>query len=115
MRFAGSPQRGSTPGTRLVAIWLPLAAAQIVLYLVQENIEAVARSQPAPGLGAVTGIHWAAPLVHLYVSLLLACLIRICQVLFHRREVVVERVEALLRAIVRRRLQGRCKYSPPGR
>ena len=93
------------PGTRLVAIWLPLAAAQIVLYLVQENVEAVARSQPAPGLGAITGIHWAAPLVHLYVSLLLACLVRICQVLFHRREVVVERVEALLRAIVRRRLR----------
>ena len=104
--FAGSPQPGSTPGTRLVAIWLPLAAAQIALYLVQENIEAVARSQPAPGLGAVTGIHWAAPLVHLYVSLLLACLVRICQVLFHRREAVVERVEALLRAIIRRRPTG---------
>ncbi len=94
---------GSSPGTRLAAIWLPLAAAQTVLYVVQENIEAVARSQPAPGLGAVSGIHWAAPLVHLYVSLLLACLVRICEVLFHRREVVVERVEALLRAIVRRR------------
>ena len=101
--LAGSPPPGSTPGTRLAAIWLPLAGAQMVLYLVQENIEAVARSQPAPGLGAVSGIHWAAPLVHLYVSLLLACVVRICQVLFHRREVVVERVEALLRAIVRRR------------
>ena len=101
--FAESSQPGSTPGTRLAAIWLPLAAAQTVLYVVQENIEAVARSQPAPGFGAVTGIHWAAPLVHLYVSLLLACLVRICQVAFHRREVVVERVEALLRAIVRRR------------
>jgi hypothetical protein len=99
---SGSPRPTSTPGTRLAAIWLPLAAAQIVLYVVQENIEAVARSQPAPGLGPVTGIHWAAPLVHVYVSLLLACLVRICQVLFHRREVVVQRVEALLRAIVRR-------------
>jgi hypothetical protein len=92
----------STAGTRLVAIWLPLAAAQIALYVVQENIEAVARSQPAPGLGAVTGIHWAAPIVHLYVSLLLACTVRICQILFHRREVTVERAEALLRAITRR-------------
>jgi hypothetical protein len=92
----------STPGTRLAAIWLPLAAVQIALYLVQENIEAIAQSQPAPGVGAITGIHWAAPLVHLYVSLLLACLVRICQVLFHRREVVVERVESLLRAISRR-------------
>jgi hypothetical protein len=93
----------STPGTRLIAIWLPLAAAQIALYLVQENVEAVASSRPAPGLGAITGIHWAAPFVHLYVALLLACAVRICQVLFHRREVVVERVEALLRAMARRR------------
>jgi len=92
----------STPGTRLAALWLPLAAVQIALYLVQENIEAAAQSQPAPGFGAITGVHWAAPLVHLYVSLLLACLVRICQVLFHRREVVVERVESLLRAISRR-------------
>jgi hypothetical protein len=93
----------STPGTRLAAIWLPLAAAQTALYLVQENIEAVARSQPAPGLGAITGIHWAAPFVHLYVSLLLACVVRICEILFRRREVAVERVEAFLRAIARRR------------
>ncbi len=100
---ATEPKHRSTAGTRLLAIWLPLAAAQIVLYLVQENVEAVASSQPAPGLGAITGIHWAAPLVHLYVALLLACIVRICQVLFHRREVVVERVEALLRAMVRRR------------
>jgi hypothetical protein len=92
----------SSPGTRLAAIWLPLAAAQTALYLVQENIEAVARSQPAPGLGAITGIHWAAPFVHLYVSLLLACVVRICEILFRRREVAVERVEAFLRAIARR-------------
>lgn len=96
----GTPR--STPGTRLAAVWLPLAAAQTVLYVVQENVEAVARSQPAPGIGAISGIHWAAPVVHLYVSLLLACLVRICQISFHRREVEVERAEALLRAIIRR-------------
>jgi hypothetical protein len=98
-----APTALSTPGTRLVAIWLPLATAQTALYLVQENIEAVARSQPAPGLGAITGIHWAAPFVHLYVSLLLACVVRICEILFRRREIAVERVEALLRVIARRR------------
>jgi hypothetical protein len=102
----------STPGSRLVAIWLPLAAAQIALYLVQENVEAVASSRPAPGLGAITGIHWAAPFVHLYVALLLACVVRICQVVLHRREVVVERVEALLRAIVRRRTTVAPRVSP---
>lgn len=96
-------QARPSPGTRLVALWLPLATAQIVLYVVQENVEAIARAQPAPGLGAITGIHWAAPLVHLYVSLLLASLVRICEVLLHRRATVVERVEALLRAVARRR------------
>ncbi|HVC05542.1 MAG TPA: hypothetical protein VND88_12785 [Candidatus Acidoferrales bacterium] len=93
---------GRSPGARLVAIWLPLAAAQIALYLVQENIEAVARAQPAPGLGSITGVHWAAPLVHLYVALLLACGTRICQILLRRRTAVVERVEAFVRAAVRR-------------
>ncbi len=92
----------SSPVTRLAAIWLPLFVAQIVLYLVQENIEAIARAQPAPGLGAITGIHWAAPIVHAYVALILACAVRIGQVLLHRRTVVVERVEALLRVLVKR-------------
>ena len=73
-----------------------------MLYLIQENVEAIARAQPAPGWGAMTGVHWAAPLVHLYVALLLACGVRIGQVLLRRREAVVERVESLLRAAARR-------------
>jgi hypothetical protein len=93
----------SSPVARLAAIWLPLAGAQIVLYLIQENVEAIARAQAAPGFGAITGVHWAAPLVHLYVSLLLACGTRICQVLLNRRASVVARVEALLRVAARRR------------
>jgi hypothetical protein len=92
-----------SPVARLVAIWLPLAGAQIVLYLIQENVEAIVRAQPAPGLGAITGIHWAAPFVHLYVALVLACGARICQILFRRRAAVAERVEALLRLAIRRR------------
>ncbi len=102
------PSRPSSPGARLVAIWLPLASAQIVLYVIQENIEAIARAQPAPWLGAITGIHWAAPLVHLYVALLLACGTRICQILVRRRVSVVERAEALVVAIARR-----VRTSPP--
>jgi hypothetical protein len=112
----GAAALPSTPGTRLVAIWLPLAAVQIALYLVQENVEAVARSQPAPGLGAITGIHWAAPFVHLYVSLLLACGVRICQILFRRRVAAIELVEALLRAIAgRRRVAAAAMASPVAR
>ena len=98
-----APEPAASPVARLAAIWLPLAAAQIALYLVLENVEAIARARPAPGWGAITGIHWAAPFVHLYVALLLACGVRICQVLLHRRAVVAQRVEALLRAAVRRR------------
>jgi hypothetical protein len=98
---AARPERTS-PVARLAAIWLPLAAAQIALYLIQENVEAIARAQPAPGFGAITGVHWAAPFVHLYVSLLLASGVRICQILLQRRAIVVERVEALLRAATRR-------------
>jgi len=101
-KVPGAPAAPS-PVARLAAIWLPLAGAQIVLYLIQENVEAIARAQAAPGFGAITGIHWAAPLVHLYVSLLLACGTRICQVLLHRRAVVVARVEVILRIAVRRR------------
>jgi hypothetical protein len=98
-----APVPEPSPVARLAAIWLPLAGAQIVLYLIQENVEAIVRSQPAPGIGAITGIHWAAPFVHLYVALVLACGTRICQILLRRRSAVVERVEALLRLAIRRR------------
>jgi hypothetical protein len=104
------PAASASQVTRLVAIWLPLAAAQIALYLIQENFEALAQGQPAPGWGAVTGIHWAAPFVHIYVALLLACGVRICQILLHRRGAIVERVEGLLSAAVRRR---RASSLPP--
>ncbi len=101
--IASTAEHQSSPGTRLVAIWLPLAAAQIFLYIVQENVEAIAGAKPAPGFGVITGIHWAAPLVHLYVALLVACGTRICQILLHRRAVAVERLEAYVRAAIRRR------------
>ncbi|HMC53073.1 MAG TPA: hypothetical protein VKI64_09965, partial [Acidimicrobiales bacterium] len=41
---------------------------QLALYLVQENLEARTFHLPAPGLGAVTGVHAMAPLVHLAVA-----------------------------------------------
>jgi hypothetical protein len=97
------PVASASQVTRLVAIWLPLAAVQIALYLIQENFEALAQARPAPGLGAITGIHWAAPFVHLYVALLLACGVRICQFFLHRRGAIVERIEALLSVAIRRR------------
>jgi len=105
--------RRSSPGATLIAVWLPLAAAQIALYIVQENVEAIARAQPAPGWGAITGVHWAAPLVHLYVALLLACGVRICKLLLRGREAVVERVECLWRAAARRTAREMPRVAPP--
>lgn len=114
-RVPDASRRTSSPSARLVAIWFPLAAAQLVLYVIQENIEAIVRAQPAPGLGAITGVHWAAPFVHLYVALLLACGTRICQVLLYRRAAAVERIEAFVRSAVRRRRDVPAPISVPGR
>ena len=50
--------------TLLAVFW----TLQLALYLVQENLEARTFHLPAPGLGAVTGVHAMAPLVHLAVA-----------------------------------------------
>ncbi|HEY2705456.1 MAG TPA: hypothetical protein VGL20_17375 [Candidatus Dormibacteraeota bacterium] len=65
---------GSGPGSAVPAarLWVPLAVAQVALYLFQENVEAAAAGHTAPGLGPVTGVHWAAPLVQAAVALVLA-------------------------------------------
>jgi hypothetical protein len=74
---AGSGQVGwSFAVSTLVAIvWL----LQSGLYLAQENVEAWLGHAPVPGLGALTGAHALAPLVHLAVTLALVtvvCLLR---------------------------------------
>jgi hypothetical protein len=87
-------------GCRLVALWLPLAAVQIALYLLQENAEARWAGIPMPGLGPVTGLHWAAPLVHLAVALLLALGASALLGLFRKRAHVIVACERLLRALM---------------
>ena len=57
---------------RVGSLWLLLGAAQIALYLVQENLEARAAGLRAPGFGAVFGTHWAAVPIHLMVAGVLA-------------------------------------------
>jgi hypothetical protein len=49
-----------------------LVVVQLVLYLLQENLEAHAFGLPAPGLGALTGPHALAPFVHLMVAAVMA-------------------------------------------
>jgi hypothetical protein len=65
---------GTVPGraARAGSLWVLLAGAQVVLYLVQENVESHVAGVRAPGLGAVLGAHWAAIPIHLLVAAVLA-------------------------------------------
>jgi hypothetical protein len=57
------------------AMLAALASLQLILYLLQENIEAVVAGSTTPGFGAVSGTHWAAPLVHLAVASVLSLVV----------------------------------------
>jgi hypothetical protein len=56
------------------ALTLLLTGLQLVLYLVQENLEATAAGASAPGLRVYLGVHALAPVVHLAVAAVLAAL-----------------------------------------
>ena len=87
-------------GCRLLALWLPLVVVQVTLYLLQENIEARWAGLPMPGLGALTGVHWAAPLIHLAVALLVAAAACVVLTRFRRRVRVIVIAQRLLHALV---------------
>lgn len=95
----------------VVALWLPLAVAQVALYLLQENLEAVVAGAPAPGWGAVSGVHWAASLVHGTVALLLATLVVALGRRLHQRADTVARIENAVRSLWLRvgRVAGGCR------
>jgi hypothetical protein len=90
----------------LFALWLPLAAAQVTLYLAQENLETLLAGGPAAGLSPVIGVHWAASAVQLGVALLLACGLLGAGRLLHDRARSVERCERLVRALWERLVHG---------
>jgi hypothetical protein len=87
-------------GCRLLALWLPLVVVQVTLYLLQENLEARWAGLPMPGLGALTGVHWAAPLIHLAVALLIAAAACVLLTRFRRRARVIVIAQRLLHALV---------------
>jgi len=87
-------------GVRIWRAWLPLAVAQVGLYLFQENVEALGAGVPAPGLQAVTGVHWAAPLIHAAVALVLATTAVLLHRLLRRRARAVDSTCALLRLLL---------------
>lgn len=103
-RGASSPAASRLgPGRRGVgAWWLPLALLQIGLYLFQENVEAAVAGAPAPGLGAITGVHALAPLVHAAVALVLCAGVALGARLLRRRAAAVDRAAALLRHLLDR-------------
>lgn len=55
-----------------LALWIPLVAVQLGLYVAQENLEALLDGGSAPGLRPLIGFHRTAPLVHAVVALALA-------------------------------------------
>jgi hypothetical protein len=67
---AGTPLPSGA--ARWLALLLMLAALQLGLYLVQENLEGVVAGLGILGLGPVTGVHWMAPLIHAAVAMPLA-------------------------------------------
>jgi hypothetical protein len=85
----------------VLAAWPPLAVLQICLYLLQENVEALAGGAPPPGFGAITGVHALAPPVHAGVSLVLVLAAALALRLVRRRAKEVALVEAVVRAFLR--------------
>jgi hypothetical protein len=73
-RVDNAPEPVAVPrrAARAGSLWVLLGVAQILLYLVQENVESRLAGLRAPGLGAVLGTHWAAVPIHLLVAGVLA-------------------------------------------
>lgn len=57
---------------RLLSLWIPITTAQILLYVIQENIESAAVGRSLPWFGVLVGVHWAAPFIHAAVALALS-------------------------------------------
>jgi hypothetical protein len=94
----------STPTWRSVAI--PLTVAQLLLYGVQEHIEAELAGHGGSALEIFGGAHWAAALVQVAVAFVLAAIVVRC-----RRRVVdlsrrIDAVERLARWLTRTRHVG---------
>ncbi|HEV3123948.1 MAG TPA: hypothetical protein VG266_05155 [Candidatus Dormibacteraeota bacterium] len=92
----------STPSStsRVLALWGTLAVLQLSLYVLQENLEAMSAEVRPPGLGSVSGVHWAAPLVHAAVALVLAASVVVITRAMASRRRILAACENLLRALV---------------
>jgi hypothetical protein len=102
---AGGARRAASEPSflgRALSIWLPLAVVQIGLFTLQENLESAFAGAPAPGVGAISGVHWAAPLIHAAVAFVLALAIAAFFTGVATRVQRIARTENLLRELWRR-------------
>jgi hypothetical protein len=79
--------------------WAALLIGQLVVYTVQENVESLSVHGRAPGLGVLTGVHWAAPLIHAGIALIVATGLVLLQ---RRRLGLVRDVDLIERLVARR-------------
>lgn len=96
----GAARVQRSPLAVFVALGTTLAALQLGLYLFQENAETAVAGVPVPGLSAVSGVHWAAPLIQVGVGLALAAVATAIWALLRRETEEVERVERAVRRVL---------------
>lgn len=90
-----------------------LALLQVGLYFIQENAESALAGIPAPGLSAISGVHWPAPLIQAAVGFLVAAVVVALWSLVRRREAVAERIERVLRGVLAALVALRVRPLPP--
>jgi hypothetical protein len=81
-------------------LWALLAAGQVLVYVLQENLETTIDGRSAPGLGVLGGVHRPVVLVHLGVALVLAGVVALVCRLLDRRHRLVVGCERLVRALL---------------
>lgn len=96
------PARPGWTAPGLGQLWVLVLATQLGVYVVQERFEALRVGVDRPWLDAVSGVHWAAPLIHAAVALLVAGAAALALRLISRRRRVVEGSERLLAAVIAR-------------
>jgi hypothetical protein len=91
------PWTGVPPLGRL---WALLAVAQVLVYVVQENLETTIAGRSSPGLGVLGGVHQPVVLVQAGVAVVLAGIVALVCRLLDRRHRLAVRCERLVRALL---------------
>jgi hypothetical protein len=77
--------------------WAVLAGLQLAIWVVQENLEALAAGHTAPALGVVAGAHSLAPVIQAEVALILAVGLVMIRRRFDHRRHEIRAFESLVR------------------